>query len=86
MTLSEIFKREIHVAIHAQSAQFRVKKYFFFGLLFGFTYFLFGAQATLILLGALTVFAFAVHFFFRFKTKTWTQSWGPYKRIPLPRE
>lgn len=84
MSIKKLIKREIHVAVHAQSAAFRIKKYLLFAVLFSITYLAFGLSETLVLLAVLTVLAVVVHIFFRFKTNAWTTSWGPYKRIPLP--
>ncbi len=86
MTFKEFWKRELHVAVHAQSTKFRIKKYILLGVIFSAVYFLFGLQATVTTLVALTVLAFVVHFLFRWKTDAWTKDWGPYKKITLPGE
>ncbi|MBY0539157.1 hypothetical protein K2P56_01815 [Patescibacteria group bacterium] len=86
MTFKEFWKRELHVAVHAQSAKFRVKKYLVLAVIFAVTYFFSGWGGAGALLFVLTVVAIAVHFIFRWKTDAWTKSWGSYKRIPLPGE
>ena len=84
MTFKEFWKREIHVALHAQSTKFRVKKYAVLAVVFSAAYFFGGWGTVWILLVALTIIAIAIHFFFRWKTSAWTKSWGSYKAIPLP--
>lgn len=86
MTFKEFWKRELHVAVHAQSTKFRVKKYLALAVIFALAYFFSGWDGAVALLFVLTVVAIAVHFIFRWKTDAWTKSWGPYKRIPLPGE
>ena len=84
MTFKEFWKREIHVALHAQSTNFRIKKYAVLTVVFAIAYFFGGWGTVLILLIALTILAVVLHFLFRWKTDAWTKSWGPYKSIPLP--
>lgn len=74
-------KKELHVAIHAQTARFRVVKYIIFALIFGAVYWLWGGRATLWMLGALILLALIVHFFYRWKTKGWEESWGGYTSL-----
>lgn len=86
MTLKKFFEREMHVAVHAQSTKFRIKKYLALAVIFSAAYFFSGWGGACVLFACLTVVAFAIHFVFRWKTDAWTKSWGPYKRIPLPGE
>lgn len=79
MNVREVVRKEIRVALTAQSTQFRVYKYIIFGAFLGAIYAWRGAQATWLTLGVLLVIALAVHFFFRWKTEAWTKAWGPYK-------
>ncbi len=84
MALPRWFAREIYVALHAQTARFRVIKYLIF-LAIGVGVHAWGGWAAVLwTFGTLTIVAFGVHFLFRWKTKAWTQSWGPYKKIPIP--
>lgn len=86
MTFKQFWQRELHVALHAQSNTFRVKKYLVLAVIFAVTYFFSDWGGVGVLLFLLTTVAIALHFFFRWKTDAWTKSWGPYKRIPLPSE
>lgn len=86
MTFRKFWERELHVAVHAQSSKFRVKKYLVLAVIFAITYFFSDWGGAGILLLLLTVIAIAVHFLFRWKTDAWTKSWGPYKKIALPGE
>lgn len=85
MNMREWFEREKYVALHAQSWKFRTVKYC---VIFGLEY---AAYAWNGWTGAITLFlwmfviALAMHFIFRWKTKAWTQSWGPYKKMELPK-
>lgn len=84
MTFKEFWKRELHVALHAQSTKFRIKKYAILAIFFATAYFFGGWGTFWALLVVLTVLAVAMHFILRWKTDAWTKSWGPYKKIPLP--
>jgi hypothetical protein len=84
MDWKSFWKRETHVAIHAQSWRFRVMKYIvLLALAFG-VYVMGGWNLLGTVFGILLVLSNAVHFFFRWKTVAWTKSWGPYKKIELP--
>jgi ABC-type transport system involved in cytochrome bd biosynthesis fused ATPase/permease subunit len=86
MTFKHFWQRELHVAVHAQSNMFRIKKYAVVAVVFAIAYFFSGWGGATILLLTLTLVAIALHFILRWKTDAWTKSWGPYKRIPLPSE
>ena len=84
MSSKEWIEREKYVATHAQSWRFRVIKYIVivsFLIALGFWK---GWQASVLLLLSLAVLGTILHFILRWKTKAWTQSWGPYKKIDIP--
>lgn len=84
MKTKEWFEREKYVALHAQSRRFRIIKYIVIISLSLIIGLLKGWILVLELLGCLFVLGITVHFVFRWKTKAWTQSWGPYKKMDLP--
>lgn len=84
MQWKETARRELYVAIHAQTWRFRVRKYVILLGIAAATWWWKGGWAVLWLFVGLTVLALAVHFIFRWKTKAWTRSWGPYKKIDIP--
>ena len=86
MTFKDFYKREKHIILRGQSRRFRVIKYIIiFSIAFGIY-----VWKDLTTVGFLLIFfsiiAIIVHFFFRWKTKAWTKSWGPYKQITLNNE
>ena len=76
-----LLKKELYVALHGQTARFRVVKYIVFLAVFGALYWWKGWGAVWWALGISLVFAIALHFFFRWKTKGWDEDWGPYKSL-----
>lgn len=75
---SETIRREIEVAFskHSQPVWFRIVKYLVLGAV---VYFLWGTNTLWIVLGILVVFSLTLHFWYRYKTKAWTQSYGMWK-------
>jgi hypothetical protein len=86
MTLRSWWNREKYVAIHAQTWRFRVVKYIVLIAIAVGVYQSFGGYAVLWVFGVLLVLALAMHFFYRCMTKAWTESWGGYKKLDLPKE
>jgi hypothetical protein len=84
MTIKELLKREKHVVIHGQTARFRIIKYLVLLIIGIGLYQWNGWSGVIITFLILFVLSIAVHLLFRWKTKAWTQSWGPYKKIDLP--
>jgi len=78
MAFTETIKREIEVAFskNAQPVWFRILKYIVLG---GLLYFFWGSKLLWIILLILFVFALALHFWYRYKTRGWTQSYGLWK-------
>lgn len=78
---SDTLKREWHVIVHGQSLRFRFWKYVV--IIAGFTavQWWMGWTVVWVLLSGAIIVSLAIHFLFRWKTKAWTQSWGPYKKI-----
>ena len=78
MTFSKVLKRELEVAFskEAQSVWFRILKYI---LLLSALYFFWGNKFLWITLGVLPVFSLSLHFWYRYKTKGWTQNYGLWK-------
>ncbi len=84
MNVKQFLEREKYVAIHGQSWRFRAVKYAILIPLFVGMVWWKGWKATGVLFLILLVVALGMHFLFRWKTKAWTQSWGPYKKLDLP--
>lgn len=86
MSLRKLLRREKYVVIHAQTKRFRVVKYIIiFALLFAAIAWK-GWQNAFILLVLMAALSIFIHFLFRWKSKGWTESWGPYKKLNLPAE
>ena len=86
MTLKEFWRREIHVAMHAQSWRFRIVKYLVIVAVLGGVGARWGVNTVVLVVVLAAAVSLGIHFFFRFKTDRWTKPWGPYKRIPLEDE
>ena len=78
MTFSKIVKREIEVAFskNAQPVWFRIAKYIVLGSML---YFFWGRKLLWIILLFVFVFGMVLHFWYRYKTRAWTQSYGLWK-------
>ena len=78
MSFNKIIKRELQVAFdkHNQSTRVRIIKYVVLVLLI---YFLWKSPKFWYGLIAATVILLSVHFFYRWKTKAWTKSFGGWK-------
>jgi hypothetical protein len=78
MAMNKTFKRELEVAFskHSQPVWFRILKYI---VLISLIYFLWGTKWLWILLAILFVLAMFLHFWYRYETKGWTQSYGLWK-------
>ena len=78
MSLKKILNREMEVAFskHSQPVWFRIAKYIVLGLVL---YFFWGNRYLWIILGVLLVLALVLHFWYRYKTRAWTQSYGLWK-------
>ncbi|WP_232371446.1 hypothetical protein [Leptospira ainazelensis] len=78
MSFSKILKREFQVAFSktSQPIWFRISKYF---LLFFLLYLLRDSEYLWPILLSAFVISLLVHFWFRYKTKGWTQDFGPWK-------
>jgi hypothetical protein len=83
MKFKEFWQREKYVALHAQSLRFRLVKYIILVTLAVVLFRWRGGVATLKVFLGLAVLGLGIHFLFRWKTKAWTQPWGPYKKILL---
>jgi hypothetical protein len=75
MSFTKIIKREIEVALskHSQPAWFKILKYILLGLLL---YFFWGSKLLWIILLTLFILAMFLHFWYRYKTRGWTKSYG----------
>jgi len=78
MSFNKSIKRELEVAFSKQSQPvwFRIAKYI---LLSFIIYFFWGTQLLWIILLVLFAFAMVLHFWYRYKTKGWTKSYGMWK-------
>lgn len=77
--MNELMKKELYVAIHGQTARFRIVKYIVILAVLGTMYAWNGWKAVWQTLGVALIAALVMHFFFRWKSKGWNESWGPYK-------
>ena len=84
MSTNDVIKKELQVIAHGQSVRFRLIKYAILIPLFGAIYWKFGFDTMLLTLGALAALGIIVHFFFRWKTKGWTQDWWLYMQKKQP--
>lgn len=85
MTIKQWWEREKFAAIHGQTWKFRVVKYCILLGLIAAAWLWKGWWGVMRFLLISLSLALAVHFFFRWKTNAWTQSWGPYKKLDLPK-
>ena len=78
MSFSKILKRELEVAFSKQSQPvwFRILKYILLGFIL---YFFWGSQTLWIILIILVISAMVMHFWYRYKTRGWTKSYGMWK-------
>ena len=82
--MKRTWKREMYIIIHAQSTKFRIIKYI---IIIAFLYLLFDWKGWMVVIsGLVTMFVLGIllHFLFRWKTKSWTKSWGLFKKIKTP--
>ncbi len=78
MSIKKTIQRELEVAFskHSQPVWFRILKY----ILLGIVIFLFwGTKLLWIILLLLLILSLSLHFWFRYKTKGWTKSYGMWK-------
>jgi hypothetical protein len=84
MTLKRMLRREKYVVIHGQTARFRIVKYLvLLAIAWGLSEWQ-GWRVTGAVFLVLAALSIAMHFVLRWKTKAWTRSWGPYKKLDLP--
>jgi len=78
MALGKTIKRELEVAFskHSQPIWFRVLKYI---LLEVILFFFWGTELLWIILLITFAFALLLHFWYRYKTHSWTKSYGLWK-------
>jgi hypothetical protein len=81
MTFRTLWKREFFVIAHGQSPRFRIVKYIVLLAIGIVMYTWQGWNGVLTLFLSLFLLGIIVHFLFRWKTKGWTQSWDPYKKM-----
>lgn len=81
MTASDTIKKEIYVAVHGQTARFRIVKYAIMIPLFGGIYWKYGGEILAWVLGVALILALIMHFFFRWKSKGWMEDYGLYKSL-----
>ncbi len=79
--MKDLIEKELYVAVHGQTARFRMGKYLVFAVLFGGIYLWWGTRAVFFTLGIAFVVALAMHFFFRSMTNGWVDDWGLYKSV-----
>ena len=79
----ELFRKEKYIALNAQPKAFRLVKWLIILIMATVLFFWKGVLAVGLLFGILIVLGTSFHFLLRWKSKGWTQSWGPYKKILL---
>lgn len=84
MDAKQWWNREKYVAIHAQTARFRVIKYLIILALLAIVFAWSGWKGIGMFFVITIPLSLAVHFFYRWKTKRWTESWGGYKKLNFP--
>jgi hypothetical protein len=78
-------RREAYVVAHGQTARFRAAKYLvLLGIGVALRFWI-GWKGVLTAFACVAVLGLILHFLFRWKTKGWTESWGLYKKMDLPR-
>jgi hypothetical protein len=77
-SFKKIIRRELEVAFSkkAQRPVFRILKYMVIGVV---VYFFWDRDTLWWILGIALVLSLTVHFYTRYKTRGWTQSWGLWK-------
>jgi hypothetical protein len=85
MNIKDMIEREKYVVIHGQTARFRLVKYLILSVISAGIVLWKGWMVLGQILLVLFVLSLGIHFLFRWKTKAWTESWGPYKRLNLPK-
>lgn len=86
MTFKEFWEIEKYVALHAQTTRFRVIKYIVILVITFLVYGWKGWGAVGYLFAIMFIFGLGVHFLFRYKTKVWKESWGPYKALSFEKK
>lgn len=79
MSFKDLYEKEKYVVMYGQSVRFRIIKYLIILPIFVGTYFWKGWVVTGKLLLVLLLVSIFIHFLFRYKSKAWTEPWGPYK-------
>lgn len=85
MNTNEWFQREKHVALHAQPKWFRILKWIVILSALATLVWWKGWVVAISSLLCLMAFGTILHFLLCWKTKGWTESWGPYKKIDVPK-
>ncbi len=74
-------KKELYVAVHGQTARFRIVKYIVIAAIGWAVHSYYGWEGVWWALGVGLVLALAMHFFFRYMTNGWQDDWGLYKSV-----
>lgn len=85
MKTKDLIEREKYVALHGQPKWFRVVKWIVIICLLVMLAQWKGWVVSISFLLCLMLLGTILHFVLRWKTKGWTQSWGPYKKMKLPK-
>lgn len=83
MNFNEFIQREKYIALNAQSKKFRIVKWVVILIIAIIVFIWKGPFTDLVFFSSLALLGLSLHFFLRWKTNAWTESWGPYKKIPL---
>jgi hypothetical protein len=82
--LPNLIKREKYIALHAQKRGFRIRKWIILIVLFFLILKWKGWSALGLTIAIAFVLGTSLHFFLRYKTKGWRQSWGLFKAFKTP--
>ncbi len=76
---SKFWQKEWYVIRYGQSSKFRILKWIILIAVSIVIYFVKGAEILSRVWVILIILGISLHFFFRYKTKGWTQPWGRLK-------
>ncbi len=83
--MNKTLRKELYVMKYGQSWKFRMMKYPVLLALGAFLYYIYGWQGVFLGLEIGMIGAIGLHLVFRWKTNAWTKSWGPYRKMKLPK-
>ncbi len=82
--MNTTLRRELYIAKHGQSFRFRVVKYIVIAGIMMVIFQNYGWKGVLYASISGGLLGIMLHFFLSWKTNGWRNSWGLYKKIPIP--